>query len=477
MRFFVGTNYNFVRFGRVAFVFSLTLMAITTASLLIKGGPNLSVDFAGGMRVNVKFLERISTDQLATVRSRLDVDEVHTVGLNEDELVIQQKGAELARELTSIVIQARKEKGSFDSIEEVLALEGMEQVSEQSIRNTFTTAEVGEEKVSGAETGGEVTHKANINAISESGLLERMQEVVVRDMTAHIEEILEELFPSEGYAPGKFDLNRMEQLETLEMSFTEVLGDEARALEIAEAIFHYRHLDDPIAVISLVPSFDELADFADLSDEELSKIRDSFFIRPFEIRGSEIVGPRVSGEIAQKALYGLLLAFVLMLIYIAFRFDLRSGVMAIIALLHDVYIVLGLCSVLNIEVSMTVIAGFLTAVGYSINDTVVYYDRIREGLSQRRKETYAESLNRAINENLSRTILTGVSALLVLGVLLFVGGQALRDFAVVMIAGIFLGTYSSIYVTAPLLIEWNNWSSKRGKGVSRKKIGRSRKRR
>jgi len=472
MRFFKNTNYNFVRFGRVAFAFSLSLVVISAVSLILHQGLNLSVDFSGGLRVDVKFLNRITTQQLAEMRTNLQAEEVHTVGMNEDELQIQKKGAELAKSLTQIVLTARDERGTFKSIDEVLALPGMEQVKEQYVRDVFTAAEVSEEKASKESTEATITHKGNINALSDSALLERMQEVVVKDTSDNLEKILESTFPSEGYAEGKKDLNHMEQLETLISSFSEALGSESRGKEVAEAVFHYRHLDDPVAGVRLVPSFEELAGFASLGSDELAKIKDNFFIRQFEIRGTEIIGPRVSGEIAKKALYGLALAFLLMLIYIAVRFDIRMAIMAIIALFHDVFITLGLCSILNLEMSMTVIAAFLTVVGYSINDTVVYYDRIREGLSQQRKESYSESLNRCINENLSRTMLTGLSSLMVLAVLLFVGGQALRDFAIVMISGIIFGTYSSVYVAAPLLIEWNNYRNRRGKMDAKRRMAR-----
>jgi preprotein translocase subunit SecF len=472
MRLFKKTNINFIRFGRAAFVFSFSLVVISAVSLILHKGPNLSVDFSGGLRIDVKFLNRITTDQLGEMRTSLQAEEVHTIGMNEDEVQIQKKGAELAKSLTQTVLTARDERGSFKNIDEVLALPGMEQVNEEYVREVFTVAEVTEEKASKEGTEATITHKGNINALSDSALLERMQEVVVKDTSAKIEKMLESIFPSEGYVEGKKDLNHMEQMETLVSSFGEALGSESRGKEIAEAVFHYRHLDDPVAGIRLVPSFDELASFANLDSGELAKIKDNFFIRQFEIRGTEIIGPRVSGEIAKRALYGLGLAFLLMLIYIAVRFDIRMAIMAIIALFHDVFITLGLCSVLNLEMSMTLIAAFLTVVGYSINDTVVYYDRIREGLSQQRKESYAESLNRCVNENLSRTMLTGLSSLMVLTVLLFVGGQALRDFAIVMISGIVFGTYSSVYVAAPLLIEWNNFRNRRGKLDAKRRMAR-----
>ncbi|RLC42270.1 MAG: protein translocase subunit SecF, partial [Candidatus Coatesbacteria bacterium] len=310
--------------------------------------------------------------------------------------------------------------------------------------------------------------KTNINAVDLKTMLERFQEVVVLDLKEKINKVLSDIYPPDG--AGDIDLNRIDSREELVRILSDVLP-ENRAYVVADKIADFRNLDKPLALMRLIPSFTKLKSIAGLSEDEVRKLRDAFCLSLFNIRGIEVVGPRVSGEITRLAFLALLYSTIGMLIYIAFRFDFRSGVIAIVALIHDVVITIGFASFLNIEISLEVIAAILTIVGYSINDTVVYYDRVREGLLQQRKETYAESLNRCINENLSRTVLTGVSSLLVLGVLYFLGGLALRDFALILIIGIILGTYSSIYIAAPLLIEWDRYSSKRrGVRAKRRKI-------
>jgi preprotein translocase SecF subunit len=157
-----------------------------------------------------------------------------------------------------------------------------------------------------------------------------------------------------------------------------------------------------------------------------------------------------------------LASILLVLIYVALRFEFRFGVATIVAATHDVLFVLGLFSLLNKEMTLTVIAAFLTLVGYSVNDTIVVFDRIREELKLRQKrDPYETIFNGAINKTLSRTLLTGVTTLLVLLSLFFAGGEVVHDFAWVLLVGIVVGTYSSIFVASPMLVEWQKRSDLR----------------
>src|SRR5262249_13228615 len=161
-------------------------------------------------------------------------------------------------------------------------------------------------------------------------------------------------------------------------------------------------------------------------------------------------------ELRFKAIQAVLLSILLVMVYVAWRFELRFGVTTIIAAAHDVLFVLGLFSILNKEMTLTVIAAFLTLVGYSVNDTIVVFDRIREELKDRqRRDPYEKIFNDAINKTLSRTLLTGVTTLIVLIALFFFAGDVVHDFAWVLLVGILVGTYSSIFVAAPLVVEWN----------------------
>jgi preprotein translocase subunit SecF len=173
-----------------------------------------------------------------------------------------------------------------------------------------------------------------------------------------------------------------------------------------------------------------------------------------EIRRTEMVGPQVGKDLRNKGAQAIFFAIVGMLIYITFRFEFRFGVGAIIATVHDVLITLGLMSLLNLEVDLTVIAGFLALVGYSVNDTIVVFDRIREDLRKDPKTDFKTLCNIAINRTLSRTILTSLTTLLAALALFVFGGGAINDFALAMVIGLVVGTYSSIFIATPVMVAW-----------------------
>ncbi|MDX1393379.1 MAG: protein translocase subunit SecF [Gemmatimonadota bacterium] len=173
----------------------------------------------------------------------------------------------------------------------------------------------------------------------------------------------------------------------------------------------------------------------------------------YEIRQSEAIGPRVGSELRTKAIMALGLSFLLTLIYLAFRFEWRFGFAAVIATLHDMTVAFGFIALLDIEISLATVAAILTIIGYSLNDTIVVFDRVRENLKKKRKESYEDTLDRSINETLPRTVLTSGTTLVALISLFVLGGAVIRPFALVLIVGILIGTYSSIFVASPALYE------------------------
>ena len=180
-----------------------------------------------------------------------------------------------------------------------------------------------------------------------------------------------------------------------------------------------------------------------------------------EIRRTEMVGPQVGKDLRNKGAQAIFYAIIGMLIYITFRFEFRFGIGTVIALFHDVLITLGLMSLLNLEIDLTVIAGFLALVGYSVNDTVIVCDRIRENLGKLHNQPLATVINRSINETLSRTIMTSGLTLLSVLALYFVGGSVIHNFAFVLMAGIIIGTYSSVFIASPVLLFWESFRAGR----------------
>jgi len=171
----------------------------------------------------------------------------------------------------------------------------------------------------------------------------------------------------------------------------------------------------------------------------------------FEVRRLESVGPKIGGELRGKAMQAVLFALVGILIYISLRFDRYYALGAVAALGHDVLITLGVFSILNLEVDLAIIAAFLTIVGYSLNDTIVVFDRIRENVKIYRKEDFFITVNKSVNQTLNRTIITSVTTFVVVFVLYLIGGEVIKYFAFALIIGVLVGTYSSIYVASPLM--------------------------
>jgi preprotein translocase subunit SecF len=171
-----------------------------------------------------------------------------------------------------------------------------------------------------------------------------------------------------------------------------------------------------------------------------------------EIRRIETIGPKVGDELKISAVKAILIALGLVLLYITIRFQWRQGVSAIVALLHDVIVVVGMFSILDKEFSLTVVAALLTVVGYSLNDTIVVFDRIRENQGKYRKKSFEETINLSITETLSRTLITSGTTLFVVLSLFLLGGEIIHDFAFALLVGVLIGTYSSIYVASPVVV-------------------------
>jgi preprotein translocase subunit SecF len=230
-----------------------------------------------------------------------------------------------------------------------------------------------------------------------------------------------------------------------------------RYQQLAAKILAYRDNE----ANGVVTNFDALAKVEGVTPGALAAIKDNYALGAFAIRNVEIVGPKVGAELRRQAILVTLYALGGMLVYIAFRFEWVYGAAAVLAVFHDVLITLGFFSLLRFEISLTVIAALLTLVGYSMNDTIVIFDRIRENNRLLRRESFADVVNKSINQTLSRTILTSGLTFLTVLVLFLMGGQVLRAFSFALVVGIVVGTYSSFGIAAPLVVAWNRWRGQR----------------
>jgi preprotein translocase subunit SecF len=237
------------------------------------------------------------------------------------------------------------------------------------------------------------------------------------------------------------------------------LGTDAtqRYTAMGQAIVNYRDKTKG----GVLHSFDELKAVVDPA--AAASLQDGFFLSDFGVRNVEIVGPQVGAQLQTQAKLAVLYSLLGMLVYLGFRFEWIYGVAAVVTVFHDTLITVGAFSLTNKEISLTVVAAILTLVGYSNNDTIVVFDRIRENLKLMRRDKLSDIVNKSINQTLSRTILTaGLTFLTVLALYLF-GGEVLHGFSFALVIGILIGTYSSIAIAAPILVAYQDWRASRGK--------------
>jgi preprotein translocase subunit SecF len=266
---------------------------------------------------------------------------------------------------------------------------------------------------------------------------------------------------------GKLDLDNVtrESLTSwLEQQDPEHLGATVAAQTKyqaqAGAVLHLRDDQDS----GVIPAMSDLQGVVDPA--VLSAFQQNAYLSGFSVRSVEIVGAEVGKQLQHQAELATLYSLGGMLVYLWFRFEFIYGLAAVVACFHDTLITVGAFSLKNMEVSLTVIAAILTLIGYSMNDTIVVFDRIRENLRLSRREPLPDLVNRSINQTLSRTVLTsGLTFLTVLSLFVF-GGQVLHPFSFALVVGILIGTYSSIAVAAPMLVAWQEWRTRRGRAAT-----------
>lgn len=318
-------------------------------------------------------------------------------------------------------------------------------------------------KALGARVSGEIVVQqvtGQNEVIISTELREEKQLSAVRDV---IFQTLAETFG--GSADGKLNVNMASQAQLADrlrgpLSAAGVTLGEPELQQLVRNILDYR---DAAPRSGLIGNIDAVSGVNGITPQVLSVLKQETFTGSYSIRGFDMVGPKVGAELQSQAFNATLLALLGMLVYIAFRFEFIYGLAAVIAVFHDTLITIGLFSILDKEISLTVIAALLTLVGFSMNDTIVVFDRLRENLPQMRRERFDTVVNLSINQTLSRTILTsGLTFLTAVALWLF-GGQVLNGFSFALVVGIIIGTYSSIFIASPILVFLREWVDQRRK--------------
>ena len=291
-------------------------------------------------------------------------------------------------------------------------------------------------------------------------------EVVETSGKAQVIETLREIYP---IAAGNLDFNN---------TSSDALGQRLMANQaLRDAGHSSQELSDAAATLvawrdqaprsGLVR--DEFAAVPDVPESVLAAVRQETELGAFHIGGVEVVGPKIGAELQWQAIKATLFALAGMLVYIAFRFEWIYGVAAVIAVFHDVFITIGFFSLFGREIELTVVAALLTLVGYSMNDTIVIFDRVRENRNAIRRSSLTELLNLSINQTLSRTVLTSGLTLIAVVCLFVFGGEVLRSFSFALVVGVLVGTYSSIFIASPVLLWGQGLLTARAPGV---RVGR-----
>jgi preprotein translocase subunit SecF len=270
-----------------------------------------------------------------------------------------------------------------------------------------------------------------------------------------------------GQGGGKVDLNNLSS-EALADRLRDPLARASVALSeqqlqaLTKEIMSVRDQKNS----GLITNFNQLAAAPGMNSAIMNTLQQECFLSPYHVGQTQMVGPKVGAELRTKAVLATLYALGGMLVYIAFRFEWIYGLGAVIACFHDTLITIGLFSLFNEQISMTVVAALLTLVGYSMNDTIVIFDRIRENLKISRREPLEQVMNHAVNQTLSRTVMTsGLTFLTVIALFLF-GGPVLHSFSFALVCGIIVGTYSSVFVASPIVLFWHNYADTRRKRTS-----------
>jgi len=386
MQFFGETNIDFIGRRKAFLGLSAALILAGAASLIMKGGPKLGIDFKGGTLVYVKF------------QQPPDVEKI--------------RGALTGRGLNVATLQP------FD--------DGSELKIDLDLKSDV------------AMTSGKVQIVETLNDVFEA------QPSKLDFNNAGVEALSDRLLRSSTVAQSPLSSEEVRQA--------------------AQALIDYRDQNS-----GLVSDFSFSGLPGGVSPDILSALQSETYLGAFAVRGVEVVGPKVGRDLQGQALNATLAALGGMLVYIAFRFEWIYGFAAVAAVFHDVLITVGIFSLFDREIELTVIAALLTLVGYSMNDTIVIFDRVRENRKLTRRASLADLLNTSINQTLARTVLTSGLTLIAVLCLFILGGEVLRGFSFALVVGVLVGTYSSIFIASPILLWWQGVTGSKAAGGRRVK--------
>ncbi|MBA7623610.1 Protein-export membrane protein SecF [subsurface metagenome] len=421
-----GTHFNFIKARKKAFILSLILIGIGIVSLIIRGGLNYGIDFTGGTLIQLHFDKPISTEKIRNALSEIGYTkaQIQKFGTANDFLI---KTIALESFITDTA-------GPY-IIKAHIEIEG-------GATKSIIIKAIASDRTRGNGVIGAV--EFFVDSLGEKGKGIEMSSVDIFDSP---EEEVVATIPLPDWESNTTHIIYIRAMDT-----NGNWGEEKKiVLQISrDALIMPEETssEEDIKAVSEKPKLETTGFMIK------SKLEEFFPDNPIRVDREEMVGPAVSRNLQWKALWVVLIGMVAILIYVSFRFTFRFGVGAVIALFHDIFITIGILSIMGKEFTIPIVAAILTIVGYSINDTIVISDRIRENLKLLRKEDFGELINISINQTLSRTIITSLTTFIALFVLFLFGGKVIHDFSFALLVGIVIGTYSSVFVVAPIVYQW-----------------------
>lgn len=414
---------DFVNHRKVTYILSAVLIIIGLISMIARGGLRQGIDFTGGITLQLHFDKQVSVEEIrsAVLASGYENSIIQKFGTANDFLITFQGDIEEEKDSIGPNIVKYSTYPNPTNGEKTVALRLTAYDANSPIKNMFIKA----------------------------GFINGIQPISSEDVYDNLEEN-----GKYTISVDDFDVDTVITVTVFAVDFANNKGPE-KDIQIAVTKSGSKAAFD-------VPSQWEAENFVSEESETvfspttevIENLKAQFSDVNIRIDREEIVGPSISRELQSKSFWVILAGLLGILVYVWIRFTFRFGVAAIIALFHDVLITIGIFSILNKEITVSIIAAVLTLIGYSINDSIVISDRIRENKKLMRKSSFIDIINSSLNQVLSRTIITSLTTLVVLLSLFFFGGPVLQDFAFALIIGVIIGTYSSIYVVAQLVYDW-----------------------
>lgn len=442
LQIFKQTKYDFIGKRFIAYGASVAVLVIGLGSLAIRHGPNYGVDFTGGILLQIHFEKPISTDHIrgALGEMNLATAEIQRLGTASD-FLIRMKGTEMA------------EAGADTAAPTVLMVSAVPNPT-AGAKTITLKAEVSDER-----SGNSVIDSVQYQ-INHSGRWVEMSAAEAFDKP--LEDAIVTI-PVEGWKIDStyvLSVRGRDRAKNWSQSFD--VNVHASAAGDTALPAGFVRLVPPAAGVGVLGAAPGPGESLKSPGEKLARLLAAKYPdNPPRIDNEEVVGPKVGRELRTKAFWALVVGLGLIMVYVWFRFDFRFGAASVLSLAHDSLVTLGFMSLLNMEFTLQSVAVLLTIVGYSINDTIVVADRIRENRRLMRRESLANIVNASVNQTLSRTVITSLTVVLVLLFLFFLGGRVIHDFSLALLFGVFVGTYSSIFVVAAVVVDWERLAPSR----------------